>query len=247
MTPDPYTNSGRLSDPQSWNRYAYTRGDPVNRYDPNGTEDEAPPSYCFDNPAGMFDPICTCPNGICNPPTGPGSGPELPPNVPCYQDWNKVTNALFDVANGILDIVNNDAKFTQTQIGALANALNTQISTELIAMALYSGNGPDLAFYQGGHFNLEISLGDLKDLLGNDALQEFQKDVLGRFKPDPGADGGALHGHTEVTRDGTFDRFHLDTDQATLDNPIGIAKHFGRDVMAGNFGTPCLDPAFNKP
>jgi hypothetical protein len=41
MTPDPYTNSGRLSDPQSWNRYAYTRGDPVNRADPAGTCDLA--------------------------------------------------------------------------------------------------------------------------------------------------------------------------------------------------------------
>jgi RHS repeat-associated protein len=40
MTPDPYTNSGWLGDPQSWNRYAYTRGDPVNRRDPGGTCDE---------------------------------------------------------------------------------------------------------------------------------------------------------------------------------------------------------------
>jgi hypothetical protein len=39
MTPDPYTNSGRMEDPQSWNRYAYTRGDPVNRADPRGTDD----------------------------------------------------------------------------------------------------------------------------------------------------------------------------------------------------------------
>ncbi|MGA2883499.1 MAG: RHS repeat-associated core domain-containing protein, partial [Bryobacteraceae bacterium] len=43
MTPDPYTaggrGSGNPSDPQSWNRYAYTRGDPVNRFDPNGTDD----------------------------------------------------------------------------------------------------------------------------------------------------------------------------------------------------------------
>jgi RHS repeat-associated protein len=41
MTPDPYTNSGRLTDPQSWNRYAYTRGDPVNRKDPAGTCDQS--------------------------------------------------------------------------------------------------------------------------------------------------------------------------------------------------------------
>ena len=44
MTPDPYKASsghgtGKPGDPQSWNRYAYTRGDPVNRFDPNGTDD----------------------------------------------------------------------------------------------------------------------------------------------------------------------------------------------------------------
>lgn len=38
MTPDPYTNSGRSSDPQGWNRYAYTGGDPVNRTDGRGTD-----------------------------------------------------------------------------------------------------------------------------------------------------------------------------------------------------------------
>jgi RHS repeat-associated protein len=47
MTPDPYTNSGRLNDPQSWNRYAYTRGDPVNRYDPEGSDDCPAGVACF--------------------------------------------------------------------------------------------------------------------------------------------------------------------------------------------------------
>jgi RHS repeat-associated protein len=42
MTPDPYTASGGPNDPQSWNRYAYTRGDPVNRYDPAGMADSTP-------------------------------------------------------------------------------------------------------------------------------------------------------------------------------------------------------------
>ena len=46
MTPDPCTAGGAQSgsvnnpgDPGSWNRYAYTRGDPVNRADPGGTCD----------------------------------------------------------------------------------------------------------------------------------------------------------------------------------------------------------------
>jgi RHS repeat-associated protein len=39
MTPDPYQNSAGPQDPGSWNRYAYTRGDPVNRIDPTGLDD----------------------------------------------------------------------------------------------------------------------------------------------------------------------------------------------------------------
>jgi hypothetical protein len=43
LTADPYMSnsggSGNPRDPQSWNRYAYTRGDPVNRFDPAGMQD----------------------------------------------------------------------------------------------------------------------------------------------------------------------------------------------------------------
>jgi hypothetical protein len=45
MTPDPYVSNaggaGDPSDPQSWNKYSYTRGDPVNRFDPAGTCDQS--------------------------------------------------------------------------------------------------------------------------------------------------------------------------------------------------------------
>jgi hypothetical protein len=36
LTPDPYRASGGPAAPQSWNRYAYVEGDPVNRFDPTG-------------------------------------------------------------------------------------------------------------------------------------------------------------------------------------------------------------------
>jgi hypothetical protein len=41
--------SGGPNDPGSWNRYAYTRGDPVNRIDPNGLADCPPTLFgvCF--------------------------------------------------------------------------------------------------------------------------------------------------------------------------------------------------------
>ncbi len=41
MTPDSY--SGGTADPQSWNKYSYTRGDPVNRSDPAGLGDTGDP------------------------------------------------------------------------------------------------------------------------------------------------------------------------------------------------------------
>lgn len=39
MTPDPYRPSAQARNPQSWNRYAYTLGDPANRNDPTGLDD----------------------------------------------------------------------------------------------------------------------------------------------------------------------------------------------------------------
>jgi len=38
-TPDPFGGSAKPRDPLSWNRYSYTRGDPVNRHDPSGLDD----------------------------------------------------------------------------------------------------------------------------------------------------------------------------------------------------------------
>ena len=38
MTPDPYSGSARANDPESWNRYPYSGGDPVNNSDPSGLD-----------------------------------------------------------------------------------------------------------------------------------------------------------------------------------------------------------------
>jgi RHS repeat-associated protein len=40
--PDPYNGSYDLTDPQSFNRYSYTQGDPVNFVDPSGLDGENP-------------------------------------------------------------------------------------------------------------------------------------------------------------------------------------------------------------
>jgi RHS repeat-associated protein len=45
-TADPYRASGRARSPLSWNRYGYTRGDPINRFDLRGLEDQSTDANC---------------------------------------------------------------------------------------------------------------------------------------------------------------------------------------------------------
>jgi RHS repeat-associated protein len=99
MTPDPYRSNaggaGDPADPGSWNRYTYTRGDPVNRADPAGTSD-CPGDSCGDpigwggdNP-GSCDPsdpsISNCP-GDGQGPGVSGSGGGTPPITTAEADW----------------------------------------------------------------------------------------------------------------------------------------------------------------
>jgi len=53
LTPDPYQASGGAAVPQNWNRYAYVHNDPINYFDPSGTNEADPnsapllPSFTF--------------------------------------------------------------------------------------------------------------------------------------------------------------------------------------------------------
>jgi RHS repeat-associated protein len=75
-SPDPYMASGGPTDPGSWNRYAYTRGDPVNRFDPSGLQDEGPPMLPF---------FGYCPDGRI---TFYGASPCPPPTPNNLWGWN---------------------------------------------------------------------------------------------------------------------------------------------------------------
>lgn len=79
-TPDPSTGSN-AADPASWNKYTYTRGDPVNRYDPRGLQDCIPQpgtDYCFSGGNTPPDPT-PGPPGLGGVGGGAGGGgPDLP-------------------------------------------------------------------------------------------------------------------------------------------------------------------------
>jgi hypothetical protein len=74
MTPDPYSGSGKPRVPQSWNRYAYVYGDPVNANDRSGLT----PYYDIPAPVDSGDEFDYIGDGFqdtsgyCDPSTGPG-------------------------------------------------------------------------------------------------------------------------------------------------------------------------------
>lgn len=100
-------------DPGSWNRYAYTRGDPVNRFDPGGTQDCDPesPTTCYCQIYGALDPRCDpnyCPPGICD------GGSQGVPSAPSCDSFKK--------SMGLTDEQFIDASVIQTE--ALRLGLN---------------------------------------------------------------------------------------------------------------------------
>jgi RHS repeat-associated protein len=113
MSPDPYQASAGPSDPGSWNRYAYTRGDPVNRIDPSGQSDclasgegdsecvgpqDCPFGYIWSPFGGSCQPqgggYPTCVEGYSFSPTfgdcepdSSGGGPQPSPTASPCTDW----------------------------------------------------------------------------------------------------------------------------------------------------------------
>jgi RHS repeat-associated protein len=71
MTPDPSWRSVNLKNPQTWNRYAYVVGDPVNSNDPSGLDgfDDGDGDVCD------YDPYLA----ECAGPSNPYGGTALPP------------------------------------------------------------------------------------------------------------------------------------------------------------------------
>jgi len=91
MTTDPFKPSAGPQDPVSWNRYSFTRSDPINRFDPSGLDDCDPEDFasCFLGDIGeASDPSRTGPvyYGAC---AVLAFGEQA--SVPCYTYGGQVT------------------------------------------------------------------------------------------------------------------------------------------------------------
>jgi RHS repeat-associated protein len=86
-TPDPYAGSGGPQSPASWNRYSYTRGDPVNSHDPHGLRDcdpaINPEDCCLPTASQLFRASALfIESGCMDPGPDPGPQPPAPPAPP---------------------------------------------------------------------------------------------------------------------------------------------------------------------
>lgn len=151
MTPDPYQGtsggSGDANNPQSWNRYAYTVGDPVNWIDPSG-QFYQPPQQPPDQP---LPPIVNS-----NPTTGPSPSQQkgqhaAPPATPAaityfgslqaqnQQAQNSITGQDLSLAMNALKNPACASLFGTT--ATRAGAWNPQN----VLTTLYSPNGGNIA------------------------------------------------------------------------------------------------------
>jgi RHS repeat-associated protein len=261
MTADRFKASGRAKDPGSWNRYAYTRGDPANRLDPSGRFDCNP-----DDDACQEEPT----SGPCAGGSGTGfigddpdpAGPTpcndtqefvdtAPP--PCWQDIGKVFQTLEDIGQNIVEILQQqDPGISNSKIVGLDAIIETDVNLE-IATTFASGlagpppAGPD---YVGGHFNLYLSTSSLQTTLGSD-FTNFQSifggSIDGTRQPavfgNPAQSNYTLHSK-EIGNNSTF-QFHFDKYNPFSFGTFGLVKHFFAEVLGGHIGTPCLDPAWS--
>jgi RHS repeat-associated protein len=114
LSPDPYSGSAGLGDPGSWNRYAYTRNDPVNRLDPGGLQD-------CQGPCLIWNPYPTPPDlSGGNGETGLGGDAEDGCSV--YDPFEKVAGDCSSSRKGTLRGGSAEQKVWQEVSRAVGNA-----------------------------------------------------------------------------------------------------------------------------
>jgi RHS repeat-associated protein len=136
MTPDPYqgdSGPGDTDNPQSWNRYAYVVGDPINWIDPSGQFYQPPPPIPDQGPPPFVNP--TGPGGAspqeqkgeraARRPCPAGTYPSTPAGPPCTTTNQSLANygryvwcvvtALFGA-----QLANPDLSFGLSSVAAVA-------------------------------------------------------------------------------------------------------------------------------
>ena len=145
MTADPYRASAGPRDPRSWNRYAYTRGDPINRMDRRGLEDKDPSKDSDDGDCDPDNDDCTptftvTGTGVSDSPAGPDeSCDDNPYQAQCSGD-NQITFGSGNQTNpGPVD-ANSMAKELKKALAKAEQALSNPDCAGLFGLTGQQGN-----------------------------------------------------------------------------------------------------------
>jgi RHS repeat-associated protein len=114
MSPDPYSATGGPADPESWNRYSYTRGDPINRFDPVGLDDQCVQCIIYGPP----------------PPPPISSGPP-PPFISSFPDLYGSDPNNINTNGEILAHLGTGASGLQSRLAQAQAALNAIAEGEI--------------------------------------------------------------------------------------------------------------------
>lgn len=208
MTPDPYAASGGPSDPQSWNRYAYTRGDPANRYDPHGTDDSgggdggdgsdpnADDNFTCDTAWESDASIFGNPCGVSAPSPWGGimyiniaaiisaaeatalTAAQSIPHPKCWQNIGNISATFSNLGSNVEQDVSK--QFSSADLALLTSDINSDTASETWSLigGALTNTPPSSPNYIGGHFNLNLTTQQISQFSASDQ-QAFASDFSG--------------------------------------------------------------------
>ena len=173
-----------------------------------------------------------------------------PPAVPCQDDWGNVYQTLESLGTNILTVSEQLISGISAQnISALSADIQMDITGEMNEIMLAGTGNTSPPYYQGGHYNLDITLQQIQVDVGNNAAQlirDFTTVALlgshdGVRRNAPNQPGYWLH--SRFDKSGAGISFHFDRY-----SPYSVPGIIGHPVYDVGYGSsrahPCLDPAW---
>ncbi len=160
-TPDPAgRRATKRNDPGSWNRYGYTRGDPVNRHDRTGLDDSDGDNGCVELDDGTYDcgVIATAEGDA----SGDGDGSDLFDDPEygeeCFADFEGCAQAMqidAGLSNGLIANELKVASEIPAAVRAAISALNNPKCAKIFGVGVVNGQ---VVYPQNVLNNLEFGL-----------------------------------------------------------------------------------------
>jgi hypothetical protein len=172
---------------------------------------------------------------------------------PCQDNWGNIDQTFEDLGANILVIASKNP--SAQGIASLGADIQADIAAQM-ATVMSAGTGltSKWHYYQGGHFNLDITAAQIAGLGAGDSqafLSDFATNAFGgtwdgtRQPTVTGSSPNVLQYtlHSHWNKSGTDVDFHFDHF-----SPYSLGGAVGHPVWDWAYGTwahPCLDPAWN--